>query len=198
MTDEAEDKSTKDLKPKKVRKVNPVLPLNARKQNLIKELISGPDKKTGIPGHVVEDYTRHKVRAFSFLGYDQAQIAKLTGLSVNILQRHYRHELDIASADMLSEVASNLYNIARSDRKEAVPAAIFILKTRAHWRERDRVEVTGIDGKPIQVQSNQTFDSRKLTAEQREHLRDIMKAALTANLQSNAEDAELVDDDVEE
>jgi Spy/CpxP family protein refolding chaperone len=58
--------------------------------------------------------------------------------------------------------------------------------------------VTGIDGKPIQVQSNQTFDSRKLTAEQREHLRDIMKAALTANLQSNAEDAELVDDDDEE
>jgi len=179
-----------DLKAKKTRN-------SKTKPNPIRELISPPDRPQGIPAHVVDEIMRHKIRSFAFLGYPIERISVLTGLSENTLNKYYKHELDSAVPEMLANVANNLYQIAMSDRKDAVSASIFILKTRAQWREKDRLEVTGADGQPIQVQANQTFDSRKLTPEQRENLREIMKEALAANLQSKAEDAQYVDEDEE-
>lgn len=176
----------KELKAKKTRN-------SKTKPNPIRELISPPDRPQGIPAHVVDEIMRHKIRSFAFLGYPIHRIEALTGLSETVLTKYYKNELEVAVPEMLSNVANNLYQIAMSDRKDAVSASIFILKTRAQWREKDRLEVTGADGQPIQV-SAQTFDSRKLTPEQRDNLREIMKAALAANAQASAEDAEYVDE----
>lgn len=180
----------KDLKAKKTRN-------SKTKPNPIRDLISPPDRPQGIPAHVVDEIMRHKIKSFAFLGYPIERIEALTGLSEKVLTKYYKHELEVAVPEMLSNVANNLYQIAMSDRKDAVSASIFILKTRAQWREKDRLEVTGADGKPIQVQASQTFDSRKLTPEQRDNLREIMKAALAAKDQADAEDAQYVDGDDE-
>jgi hypothetical protein len=48
-------------------------------------------------------------------------------------------------------VAENLYRKATGDGREAVTAAIFWLKTRAHWKETSVHEVSGPDGGPIEA-----------------------------------------------
>lgn len=167
--------------------------------NAIRDLIEEPAKPLEpTPAYVVEEIARHKVKMFCFLGYEQEKIAALMGISVDTLYKYFRSELDTGQAEMLSDVASNLYNIARGDSKGAVTAAIFILKARARWRDTDnKLEVTGADGKPLQVQATQTFDSTRLTSAQRDALREIMKAAITAKSQSEAIDAEVVEEDDE-
>lgn len=55
--------------------------------------------------------------------------------------RRARREGDMRLANTLMEVAIH-------DR--SVPALIFLAKTRLHWRETDRLEVTGPEGGPIQ------------------------------------------------
>jgi transcriptional regulator with XRE-family HTH domain len=134
----------------------------------------------GRPKHVPTEVFRKQILHFCGLGFTQEQISKLLNISEPTLTKYYRNELEIGSTQMNSIVINNLYHIATDpDHKSAAQAAIFWAKTRLGWRETNRTEHTGADGKPIQneVSAKSTIDSRLLSPEQRTALREIMQSA---------------------
>jgi hypothetical protein len=150
--------------------------------NQIKELSAHLPKKKGKPRgrpmHVPTDVFRNQVLTFCGMGLTHSQIAMMLSISDETLRKYYRAELDKGEAAMNLNVATNLYTMATGNDRNAVTAAIFWLKTRARWSETKRVEHTGADGGAIQteISAKQTIDSRKLTAEQRQALREILVA----------------------
>ena len=130
-------------------------------------------------------------------------IAKVMGISVNALRNHYREELDIGLSVVMDDVKTNLYNIARDPtHKGTVQAGMYLLSRLGGdlYRDVKRVEMTGADGKPLEIsQKTQTIDPRLLDADQREALRDILNSALrlAAPTAQQAIDGEFkeVDDD---
>ena len=77
-------------------------------------------------------------------------VAAVLGIEEKCLRRHYRDELDVGIGQANAAVASNLFRIATGEGSGAVTAAIFWLKTRAGWSEKDRgVEVAS--GQPITI-----------------------------------------------
>lgn len=79
------------------------------------------------------------------------------------IDRAYRK----GKAKAIREVAGGLLDKAKSGN---LSAAIFYLKTRAGWRETNRTELTGADGKPIQAdiggKKNVTVDLSTKTTEE--------------------------------
>lgn len=99
--------------------------------------------------HIPTDETRAQVEAYARVGVPQKMIATLIGLgSDNTLKRHYADELARGEAMAVAEVANTLYTRATSGNDLA--AAIFFLKARAGWSEKQRVEVSGPDGGPLE------------------------------------------------
>ena len=142
-----------------------------------KELIS-----RGRPPHKPTSVTRAQVLELGGMGWTFEQIANHLKINRDTLAKYYREELDIATETTNLRVKQNLYNIAIDPtHKQSVTAAIFWLKTRARWRETDRLEVTGPNGGPIEqnVNHSQQIDVRNLSVEQRDSLRDILKTAIT-------------------
>ena len=149
--------------------------------NQIKELsahLPKKPRKKGRPQHEVTDVFRKQVLTFCGMGLTHSQIAMMLSISDETLRKYYREELDKGEAAMNLNVATNLYTMATGSDRNAVTAAIFWLKTRARWSETKRVEHTGADGGAIQteISAKQTIDSRKLTPEQRQALREIIVA----------------------
>jgi hypothetical protein len=68
-------------------------------------------------------------------GIPHDDIATVIGAAPQTLRAHYRKELDTGHIIANSKVAQNLFRIATGEGREAVTAAIFWLKTRAHWSE---------------------------------------------------------------
>jgi hypothetical protein len=104
------------------------------------------------------------------------------GINVTTLTNHYREELDIGLSVVMDDVKTNLYNIARDpNHKGTVQAGMYLLSRLGgdSFRDVKRVEMTGADGKPLEIsQKTQTIDPRLLDADQREALRDILNSAL--------------------
>ncbi len=99
-------------------------------------------------------------------GMTQAQIALRLGVSSVTLRQYYNRELSNASLEMIDDVASNLVTQAKEG---SVPAGIFLLKTRAGWKETQVNEHTGKDGAPIA----HTIDLSALTDEELEFAQRI-------------------------
>lgn len=136
----------------------------------------------GRPPHKPTSVTRAQVLELGGMGWTFEQIANHLKINRDTLAKYYREELDMATEKTNLRVKQNLYNIAIDPtHKQSVTAAIFWLKTRARWRETDRLEVTGPNGGPIEqnVQHSQAIDVRNLSAEQRDQLRDILKTAVS-------------------
>ena len=68
------------------------------------------------------------------------QIAKLLGVSLNTLKKHYAEELELGLARANAVVSGTLFAEAK---KGNITACIFWLKTRAGWRETAKVEHSG-------------------------------------------------------
>ncbi len=96
--------------------------------------------------HEPDEASRATVAGMAGAGITQAAIASAIGLAEPALRKHYRHELDNGGALATAKVAGNLFRMATGEGREAVTAAIFWMKTRAGWREKSEVEVTGKDG----------------------------------------------------
>jgi hypothetical protein len=110
-------------------------------------------RKPGSNAYEPDDNDRKQVLVLVGMGLTHDQIAKVMGISDESLRKHFREELDTGEAKLNAKVAQNLFNIATSKQSGCVPAAIFWMKTRAGWREKDRVELTGADGGPIQIEA---------------------------------------------
>lgn len=138
----------------------------------------------GRPPHAPTDVTRNQVKYYCGMGLTQEQMATLMGITRETLRKHYREELDSGMAEMNLRVSENLYNIATNpDHKGTVQASMFWAKTRMGWRDTNRTEVTGPDGRPIQadIEIRDTIDSRLLTQEQRDALKEILIVATSSN-----------------
>lgn len=79
------------------------------------------------------------VEALAACGVPKATIARVVGVSDEVIDRHYRCEYESGGAAATAKVALTLYQMAVSG--EHLPATVFWLKARAGWRENDRVLV---------------------------------------------------------
>lgn len=100
--------------------------------------------------------TMAQVEALSGYGIRQDEIAQYLNIDPKTLRKHYADQL--AGGMTKANVA-----VARSLHKQAteggnVAAAIFWMKARAGWREKQEVELSGPGGGPIQ-----TLDTTKLS-----------------------------------
>ena len=103
--------------------------------------------------HKPDEKTRKQVTMMAGIGLKQEEIARIIGVSAEVLRRYYQTELENAQPVLNAQVANNLFRIATSpDHKQAVTAAIFWLKTRAKWKET--LDLSNEDGslKPEAVQ----------------------------------------------
>ena len=102
--------------------------------------------------HVPTDESRKLVKTLSAVGIRYEDIAAKLDITDDTLRKHYRRELDEGRVDANAEIGKTLFQQAKNGNTSA---AIFWLKTRAQWRETDRVEITGADGGAVQVESRE-------------------------------------------
>lgn len=112
------------------------------------------------------DEQRRTVKALSGFGVPQPDIALHLGVDPKTLRKHFREELDRGSIEATAKVAQSLFNMATQGNN--VAAAIFWMKARAGWREKQDLEhsgnlaiihvVTGVprDGDPSEADEAET------------------------------------------
>lgn len=84
--------------------------------------------------------SRAEVKALASFGVTEDEIAKYVGVTGKTLRKHYRRELDTAHIAANAQVARRLFQHATGD---SVPAAIFWMKARGGWREKQELEHSG-------------------------------------------------------
>lgn len=116
------------------------------------KIVGTNKRKRGPVGHVPTAELREKVRLWSMVGTKQEVIAAELGITVDTLAKHYREELDEATARGVANVATNLYTKAMSGD---VTSMIFYLKTRGRWSEKAAV---GDKDNPLVIEHNPKAD----------------------------------------
>jgi hypothetical protein len=99
-----------------------------------------------------------KVRYLSGVGVPQDDIAKIVECSPKTLRKHFRRELDRGAAEGIATVAGYLFAAAKAGN---VTAQIFIMKSRAGWKERVAPEVSAPDSKPVQQVIQIVYDEHE-------------------------------------
>ena len=95
------------------------------------------------------DKDRAVVKALAAYGVPQEQIGARIGISHVTLRKYYQSELDLSAMEANAKVAETCYQMATGGQHPA--ATFFWLKTRAGWRETDRLEHSGPNGGPIEI-----------------------------------------------
>ena len=132
-------------------------------------------------------------------GFSNDEVSLVTGVPRHTLEKQFGEEMKKGALLQTAAVLRNLHTIATDPtHRGSVQAAIFWAKARAGWTETSRTEVTGANGEPLKMEVSQAkvLDSSKLTAEQREKLREVMEAALAQEASAAASRGE--EDAVEE
>src|SRR5471030_1926649 len=75
----------------------------------------------------------------------QPDIAVHLGIDPKTLRKHFREELHRGSIEATAKVAQSLFNMATQGNN--VAAAIFWMKARAGWREKQEIE---LNARPIE------------------------------------------------
>ena len=110
---------------------------------------------TGRPPHEPTRDSRRLVEHHAATGTLHQQIAKLVGVSLNTLKKHYPEELELGLARVNAVVGGTLFAEAKRGN---ITAAIFWMKCRAGWREIAKVEHSG--GTSLEVRQ---VDATKLS-----------------------------------
>ena len=84
--------------------------------------------------------TRVQVKTLASVGTPQDQIAIVIGITKNTLLKYYRKELDSAMTMANAKVAQSLFQQATAGNTSA---AIFWLKCRAGWVDKQSIEHSG-------------------------------------------------------
>ncbi len=109
-------------------------------------------KKRGRPAFAPTPDQRKMVEAMAAYGIPQKEIAQVVGIAYETLRKHFAAELLLGSSKATAKVAEFLYQKAtgkRGDDHAAVVAAIFWLKARAGWKDRQDVVVQNPDGSSL-------------------------------------------------
>lgn len=101
-------------------------------------------KKKGNQGggekpHKPTEELRKTVEAMSSYGIPQEDIAAVVGIDRKTLAKHYRQELDTATAKANAQVAQRLY---KKCLEGDTTSMIFWMKTRAKWSESMNIDHT--------------------------------------------------------
>jgi hypothetical protein len=86
--------------------------------------------------HIVTEKQRSQVWFMAAVGVPLGRIAQSMEIGLGTLQKHYRRELDLGADEANTNVAKSLYQKAIGGGPDAVPAAIFWLKSRCAWNYR--------------------------------------------------------------
>ncbi len=92
------------------------------------------------------DEQRRTVRAMAGYGMPHVDIAIFLDIDAKTLRKHFTRELELGSIEATTKVAQSLFRMATEGKN--VAAAIFWMKARAGWREK-QPEVLMEDDKPI-------------------------------------------------
>ena len=95
---------------------------------------------------VPTEQQRHLVHMMTVNGVKQDEQAKALRINRKTLARHFRDELDLGKITTTANVAGALYRNAMDGN---VSAQIFWMKSQGGWREADRLEITGAEGKDL-------------------------------------------------
>lgn len=93
--------------------------------------------------HVPTEAHRQTVQLHATIGTPQETIARVLGIDGKTLRKHYRDELDLATARANATIGGALFNKAKGGD---TAAQIFWMKTRAGWREKTDLNLTSEDG----------------------------------------------------
>lgn len=100
---------------------------------------------------------REKVKAYAAVGVPADQIALVLRIAESTVKKHFALELRTGGIEATAQVGGALFKLALSGNPTA---CIFWMKTRARWKEADRLEVehsgavgsydlTGLDDKEL-------------------------------------------------
>src|SRR5438132_1587461 len=104
----------------------------------------------------VNDAMRERVRYLAGVGVPQDDIAKIIGCAPKTLRKRFRADLDRGVAEANATMCGFLFAAAKGG---SIPAIIFWLKTRAHWRERTAPDDPSPDRRPSSCEPLQTSAS---------------------------------------
>jgi len=99
--------------------------------------------KRGRPGHEPNEVTRQTVLMHVAVGTTVTDIAKLLGIGLKTLKKHYKEELNFGRSKANASVAGKLFDRAMNGD---VTAQIFWLKAQANWSDKQQVEFSSEDG----------------------------------------------------
>ena len=103
------------------------------------------------------DKDREIVKAMASYGVPQEDIGRVIGVSHVTLRKYYAPEIETAAVQANAKVAETCYQMAVSGKMPA--ATFFWLKTRAGWRETDRIEHVGEGGGAVKLEVIYTTSS---------------------------------------
>ena len=129
---------------------------------------------------------RKAIMGLAKQGKTISEIADIIGVSATHLKNKYAHELKCGKEIADALVAENIYQQAMKDSPAAMPAAMFIAKSRMGWREKEDPK----DNRPSIV-----FDFGNLTYEERAALRENILIRDQSKPQPITIDGEIVEDD---
>jgi len=92
------------------------------------------------------DQQRHLVVMMSANGVKQSEQARALNCGEKTLAKYFKEELAFGKMKATAHVSGALYKNALEGN---VQAQIFWLKAQAGWREADRLEITGANGKEL-------------------------------------------------
>ena len=95
---------------------------------------------------VPTEQQRHLVHMMTLNGVKQDEQARALRMSKTTLTKHFREELDLGKIVTTANVAGAWYRNAMDGN---VSAQIFWMKAQGGWREADRLEITGAEGKDL-------------------------------------------------
>lgn len=112
---------------------------------------------------VLSDKQIEELETMAGLGIPMESIAAIFGMSKDTLEARVKDQAGVKSAiergkgKVRATIYQTAYNQAMSGNTAML---IFWLKTREGWKETDRLELTGADGKPLEVTAL-TYEQRQ-------------------------------------
>lgn len=118
----------------------------------------------GRPKKHLTDDQRRELKTLGAVGLSFRQMAAYFGIGHNTFDRMRDDDptidelIEQGAANALAKVGAKLYEGAMEGN---TTAQIFIMKAKGGWRENARIEVTGADGGPMQVETSDARDRLK-------------------------------------
>jgi hypothetical protein len=139
------------------------LPAESR-QKQKKKHPAGPGRpkgsSNGDTSYKVTEEHRHQVMVGAAHGIRQDELCKIIGISPVTLRKYYPDELKFGKTMANAKVGGALFSKAMEGN---VTAQIFWLKSQAGYREADRLELTGANGKQL-VNLTETDKEQRMLA----------------------------------